>query len=518
MRHRIVLAFLGGYYLLAQSTIAATYNSQVVAMRGTAAPDGNGVLTYFGVPVINDAGQIAFTAGLSVTNGGSSDNRGVFLGDGVGLSQIARKGQTTPDGNGQFANFVDGGPALNNAGQVAFAASLSGTTGGFVDDGGVYLGDETTITQIAREGQTAPDGNGAFSRFFSPTLNSVGQVAVRGSLTGASGGGSSGIFRGDGFSLAQIVRNGQSMPGGSGTFNSVDDIFELNDSGQVSLYVQLTAEGIFQGDGDALITIVRAGQSTPLGVDIDDIGNFEGSNQGDVVFVGNPGPFSPSPRAIYRGNGGALATVVRDGQTSPDGNGKFSDFTDLELNALGHVAFRATLTETNAGPSDNVGVYRFDGSDLAFVAREGQAAPDGNGNFTSTFSRLAFNDAGQTAFLATLTGTSGGASDDRGVYVHDAATGLVKVVRTGDAFLGSTISRFTFSGPDHRDDGFNEAGQIAYYFVLADGRSGVAIASPVLAANSNQDGIADVAIPEPTSLLLFLAALYVLVAGFNRRR
>jgi formylglycine-generating enzyme required for sulfatase activity len=91
----------------AQPSIAANFSSQVVAMRGTAAPDGNGVFAYFGIPALNDNGQIAFSAGLAATNGGIGDNTGIFRGDSVALSQLARKGQATPGGNGHFLNFVE---------------------------------------------------------------------------------------------------------------------------------------------------------------------------------------------------------------------------------------------------------------------------------------------------------------------------------------------------------------------------------------------------------------------------
>ena len=45
---------------------------------------------------------------------------------------VTHEGEAAPDGNGTFFGFET--PVLNNAGQAAFVASLTGTTGGFSDD------------------------------------------------------------------------------------------------------------------------------------------------------------------------------------------------------------------------------------------------------------------------------------------------------------------------------------------------------------------------------------------------
>ena len=52
---------------------------------------------------------------------------------------------------------------LNDMGQVAFAAALIGS-GGEKEDA-ILLGDGITLAPIAREGQSAPDGDGTFFQF-----------------------------------------------------------------------------------------------------------------------------------------------------------------------------------------------------------------------------------------------------------------------------------------------------------------------------------------------------------------
>lgn len=101
---------------------------------------------------------------------------------------VALTGDPAPDGNGSFSSFGFGA-ALNDAGQAAFRGELTGTTGGSADDVGLFRGDEVNSpVQIAREGQAAPDGNGTFSDFGIPLLNETGKVAFGGTLVGASGG------------------------------------------------------------------------------------------------------------------------------------------------------------------------------------------------------------------------------------------------------------------------------------------------------------------------------------------
>src|SRR5699024_3835179 len=153
-------------------------NTQVIALQGDAAPDGNGSFRHFSAPVLNDMGQAAFIGYLTGTAGGNSDDEGTYLGNGfTGPVQIIRKGRAAPDGNGTFFRFY-GIPGLNNAGQVVFSGVLNGTTSGS-DEEGIFLGDGLTgLTQMARDGQAAPGGLGQLAfitpEATAPALNDAG--------------------------------------------------------------------------------------------------------------------------------------------------------------------------------------------------------------------------------------------------------------------------------------------------------------------------------------------------------
>jgi hypothetical protein len=403
-----------------------------------------------------------------------------------------------PDGNGKFGTFQSNfHTSINESGQVSFIADLYDTLGAAADDTGAFRGDGTTLIQYAREGQASPDGNGAFGfGLGEQALNNAGEISCRVVLTDASPGTNEAIFRADGTTLEKIARGGQDAPGVGEKFVQFDYSTSINDAGHVAFAAYTSnVSGIFRGDGTSVTLIARSNQMAP-----DGNGRYAGTpsystrlnDLGQAAFFANFNNTlggANDNTGILRGDGASLVLIVRKGQMAPDGHGAFSDFTGLgftapaALNDLGQVAFDARLTGTAGGNSDDYGIFRSDGATLVQIVREGQAAPDGNGRFDLR-SRPALNGAGQVAFDAVLAGTSGGTSDDMGIFFFDDALGLLQVARKGDLFLGSTIIALSFAPPDRWGDegsGLNESGvpRVAYFFRLADSREGIAIWSPI---------------------------------------
>ncbi len=112
-----------------------------IARENQSPPEGGGVFASFGLsPAINDAGQVAFTANLRSTPGGTSDDRALYLWDPLqGLVKLLREGDVI-DGRTvlQFSALVTrdfgGLRGLNEAGEVVARIQ-------FVQPGGdgVYL-------------------------------------------------------------------------------------------------------------------------------------------------------------------------------------------------------------------------------------------------------------------------------------------------------------------------------------------------------------------------------------------
>src|SRR5688500_9698183 len=67
----------------------------LVARSGTAAPAGGNYSGFFGPPVLNGAGQVAFTAGLT----GGSATAGLFAGAPGALQAAALRGPAPAGGN-----------------------------------------------------------------------------------------------------------------------------------------------------------------------------------------------------------------------------------------------------------------------------------------------------------------------------------------------------------------------------------------------------------------------------------
>jgi len=468
-----VLAFLLGYATVPE-IVSAQSRTEIIAQSGQTAPDGNGTFSSFIGGAINNSGQVAFQGNLAGTSGGSSDDVGIFRGGGDSLTQIVRAGQSAPDGNGTFSSvFSSFSPSLNNLGQVVFFAGLAGTSDG--SGSGIFLGSGGSLTQIARRGQAAPDGDGWFSDFHNPSLNDLGQVAFRGSLSGSS---NVGVFLGSGGSLTQIARRNQAAPDGNGTFATDFSDPRLNNFGQVAFRGNLTGttsgvseQGIFRGGDGSLTQIARAGQTAP-----DTNGVFASfsllalNNSGQVAFRGTLTGTSGGigELGIFRGNGGGLTQIARAGQVAPDGNGTFSNFFTPNLNDAGQVAFQATLTGTSSGNNEQ-GIFRGSGDSLAQIARVGQVAPDGNGTFSSFQGALTLGESGQAVFRGDLTGTSGGNNDNRGFFTGDGMD-VLQVARRGDSLAGSTVTEVNLINTGSGGASpVNQFGQIAYRATLANG-------------------------------------------------
>lgn len=153
---------------------------------------------------------------------------------------------------------------------------------------------------------------------------------------------------------------------------------------------------------------------------------------------------------------GRIEIVAMEGDSAPDGNGSLSFIYIPIINNHGDVAFWAGLTNTGRGTADDSGIFQVTAqNELIQVAREGELAPDGNGVFSSVMlgSTYRLSDSGDVAFAAEMTSTSGGTTDNEGIF-YGAGGDLTQVVRKSDVVSG-------FSVRDIRDFHFNNAGTVA---------------------------------------------------------
>jgi hypothetical protein len=461
------LAATGAY----QGEALAQGRNDTVVLSGQSAPGaGAGTFSTFQSPVLNDAGQIAFRATIT----GGTSTVGVYRKSvGATLAAIALQGQSAPGaGAGTFSGFSS--PALNDAGQTAFEVGITGGTSA----GGIYRSSSgTALTAIALQGQSAPGiGVGTFSGFDNPVLNDSGQTAFDVAFTGSTS--TAGIIRStSGSGLTAVALQGQSAPGaGAGTFSDHSRVV-LNDIGQTAFLGTITGgtstSGIYRSSsGSALTAIALQGQSAP-GAGAGTFSIFGSShvlnNAGQTAFTANI-TGGTSTRGLYRSSSGStLTTIALQGQSAPGaGAGTFVDIFDpVSLNDAGQTAFLGSIT----GGSSTQGIYRSSsGSTLTAIALQGQSAPGAGAGTFSDFSTTALNDTGQMAFRGGITG----GSSTSGLYLGDGRD-TVAALLLGSPLAGRTVSSTFFAS-----GGFNRHGQLAYVANFTDGSSGSFLFTPAL--------------------------------------
>ncbi|QEG34568.1 DUF7453 family protein [Bythopirellula goksoeyrii] len=365
-----------------------------VARGGSQVPGANpGVkfFFYFSVPsiVLNSPGQTAFRAELNGEGVISTNDEGIYSQRGGTLAEVARAGNQAPDAGAGvvFRGFSD--PVLNSTGRIAFFGELSGTGVNGANNSGIYSQVGGTLAEVTREGNQAPGAAPgvvfSFPDSTSPVLNSAGQTAFRGFLTGpgVDSTNNSGIYSGWRGSLEEVARAGNQAPsGGQGVVFVGFSAPVINAAGQTAFGSRLTGTGLN----------------------------------------------SLNDYAIYSDGTGTLAEVARAGSQAPGANPGvvLRFFLSPMLNAAGQTAFENILAGPGVNSTNDFGLYATDrNGQLVEIVREGNVIDvndDPLVNDLRTISSFSvatntgnedgrpsgFNDVGQLAFSAQFTdGTSG---------------------------------------------------------------------------------------------------------------
>jgi len=493
---------------------------RTVALSGEPAPGtGSGVLfsTFFSSPVLNDAGQTAFRGVLTGMGVGNSNDSVIWSEGGGTLALVARKGNGVPGTSANFFSFGD--PVLNGAGQTAFVGFLTGLGVGDSNNAGIWSEGSGSLALVARAGSKAPGTDANFSIFGSPVLSGLGHTAFWGRITGSgvSFSNNEGVWsEGDG-TLALVARKGNRAPGTSGNFTGFNSPV-LNTSGQIAFSGSLTGSGvndsndigIWSTGGGTLALVARAGDGAP-GTSANfsdfDTGIFRlaFNDAGQTAFLGilsGTGLNSNNRSGIWSERNGPLALVARAGNRAPGTSANFSGFPSTPvLNGAGQTAFRGRLIGLGVNRFNNDGIWSEGGNSLALVAREGNIAPGTSDIFSEFLSSPVLNDKGQIAFQGELTGTEVSSSNDSGIWAQDSSGVLALIVRKGDLFDVDdgpdadfrTISDLKFlainENEDVRASSFNNLGQLAFSASFTDGTSGIFVSNLV-------------AIPEPATWVL----------------
>ena len=306
-------------------------------------------------------------------------------------------------------------PSINPSGVVAFIRELP--------DGsqGVYLHRRGEETRIA-------DSSGPFSRFSGAAVDGSGRVCFQADLD--SGG--AGLYAGRGGPLETLAETGD-------TYLALDAGPAVQTSGGVVFRATLT-------DGTKALRLHERGVATTL---VDSSGLFRDfsatpsiNEKGEVAFAATLDAGGSGVFKIWRGD---LATLAL---TTP----LRIAWTDPSINAAGDVVSV---------------VYRDDGiSELVRLRPGTEESLASTGGFFLNLDRPLLNNRGRIAFTAFRDGTG------TGLY-SGPRPGPDTILAHGTTLFGADLELVQLSPAS-----LNEAGQIAFYYELADGTSGIGVASP----------------------------------------
>ena len=349
------------------------------------------------------------------------------------------------DSTGSLGNIFFDSVTLNSTGTAAFRAYLDNGSGGIFSGSGGAL---TTITVTSLP----------FASFANPSINQAGTVAF---AAFPHSGFEPGIYAGNGGTLTTIAETFGQFRDFSGRYST-----SINSSGAVAFSAALDTGpgGIFLNSGGTITPVLI--NSASLGA-----GNFSMNDAGTLAFR------SGDPGRIVTFNAGVVTTIV-------DSSGALNYLgTTPSLNDAGTVAFVAGKDGIDGG---TFGIYSGNGGPLTTIADA--AGPFSSfGDFYS--GQPSINDSGTVAFLGSL--DAGGF----GIYTG-SGVGTSEVIGSGDALFGSTITGLSISPTS-----LNDRGQVAFVYGLANGTTGIAIATPV---------------PEPSASLLFALSFGLSLARRKR--
>ena len=473
----------------------------------------------FGIPAINDLGEVAVQAEVTGTSGSDlmgNDNSGIWVFSGTKSTLIAYSGLGSP-----AAGILDklGDPVFNNEGEVAFFCKVKGSGFNSKNSQQIWASTLGGLHCVAQNrGNLDPldlSGTGVKAASFQQiVLPDQGGVVFLANLVNAAGGTTAatnqGIWMETQGGLKQLIRKGDILASGTisafSLFGSplapVGDTGQtrsFNSNGDLCFKAILTngRQGIFLLSSDAVISQVAfSGSSAPFifgapakfGVLGNPILNDNGNTAFRAFLLTGAGKTAAKYSAIltetYSSN--PLGIVAITGSSAPDAIGlsgslgTFASLGDPVFNANDHVAFLGTLRKGGGVTVANrQGIWANTSGTLALVARaQGQAPGCPIGSKFLSFSQLVLPEHGGVVFLASLTGATGGVNrtNNRGIWAADTSGNLRLLARKSDVLtingsskIVSALSLFSSSkGTTGQTRSFNQAGDLIYKVTFTD--------------------------------------------------
>lgn len=348
------------------------------------------------------------------------------------------------DTSATYSSFAGSPVGINQSGLVVFRAQLA--AGGE----GIFVGNGGAVTTIATSGSP-------YRTFVNaPSINDAGEVA----FTAQTVDGGTGVFVGSGgpvqTAYAEATHYASSNPAISAGGLIAVRVSRQNNPGDQRLLLLR---------GAAPVTIAdTAGQFLRFADDTD-TQVFAVNDAGQVAFRAE---LDAGGSGIYVGSASSLTTIAATA------DGRFSAFkTNISMNASGTVAFQGTLQ------GGGEGLYAGAGGALTTLV-------DSAGPFAS-FRSISLNDSGAYAFQGDVDG--GGGSVFAGLTLADNVLPAMMFGSSVTSFAGISVHSL------------NNRGQVTFFYQLADGRSGIAVATPQTPGGPTPTPPPATAAPQITSAL-----------------
>jgi hypothetical protein len=424
----------------------------------------------------------------------------------AGLRTVALTGRQAPGAPGGVIyesfgaelahNSFAHGVALNDAGQTAFRANLSGGSVDSTNNQGVWSEGSGSLALVARTGSQAPGTPSGVNfstdpalELFSPVLNDAGQIAFYGATTD----GGLGLWSEGSGSLAPVARSGQPAPGTPAgvtfNFSNLYEILEptiLNDAGHTTFRSYLSGAGVTSANefglwsegAGGLELRARLGSQAPdltAGVNYGYMSRAGLNDAGQMIFaslLSGSGVNSGNDRSVLSDVSGSLAVVAREGSQAPglpSGVTFNSHLTTGAINNAGQIAFVAGLSnQTSMYKQDSIWLY--DSGSMTPLLVRGEHPPGTSAGVTYELFGFwpSLNEAGQVLTGVVLAGIGVDASNQLAVYLSDAAGNEKLILRSGDQAPGAPPGVVFYAAFESFAEGMlNDRAQVAIGHNLA---------------------------------------------------
>jgi hypothetical protein len=404
---------------------------------------------------LNRSGQLAFydqLIGSGVTN---NTDDSVWSDVSGALTMVARAGAPAPGlPPGTTYSYLWESVSFNNAGQLAYAAGIRDPGGTSPNGSGLWMDSDGVQTPIVRSGDhvagMAPNES-IISLPLSVALNQSGQIVFH-AFINPYGFSSPGIFAGEPANVRLVARQGAHAAGAPEgvLFSSLDGPTQ-NNRGDVAFTATLSGPGIdatnnlgiWREQAGVLESIYRSDDQLPgmatdvhlssfslRGVMLNDAGHMAFS-----AYLAGPGVTSANDLSVWLRRDDALQLVAREGELASgiSGGVVYSTLVESALNAAGQVAYHVELSGPGVShaANNNYGIWATDAAgNPQLIVRTGELIEVAPGDmrtlktvnvnlFTTNQGRPSgFNDRGQLTFSAEFT------DGTRGMFISDAEAAI----------------------------------------------------------------------------------------------